>query len=132
MIQQAQYQSRPKETGSAGKKSGAGMGAAIGSAVGAVGGAVVGGMATGGAGALQGAAAGSALGGTLGGAAGGYLSPEKADTRQAMQRRANQTAQMSDTDQLKQSMSALRTQPPEVQQQLGPRLSQAYAASRRQ
>lgn len=90
----------------------------------AVGG-VVGAMAGGPAGAMAGASAGASLGGMVG----DRLRPGR-EEKTAIERRAAAAPQMIQSDaaeKLKQSISALATQPPEMQQQYMKPLIEAYA-----
>lgn len=123
----------PVETsGKKARKGGGGLGQALGMAAGAAlaGGAVA---ATGGA-ALPIAAA--AMGGAAGGAGlgqliGDKLSPGRADST-AMTRRMTQQPQLMQSEQtqkLRESILALHSQPPEVQEQHAPTLVQAYLKS---
>ncbi len=95
-------------------------------------GALLGGVAGGAAGGPGGAIAGASTGASLGGMAGNALDPAVAD-KTAIQRRIQssgpQYQQSENTMKLKDSVLALRTQPPEIQQQYAPPLVQAYVTS---
>lgn len=102
---------------------------------GAVIGGVVGGMAaaagTGGAGTAVGAMGGAAAGSSLGGMIGERMRPGR-EQQTAIERRAAAAPQVKQSDaveKLKQSLSALSTQPPEIQQQYLKPLTEAYATA---
>ena len=112
--------------GSSGKESGAKKGQVIGSVIGGV----AGGVASGGNPAA--AMAGASAGGTLGGMAGDRIQPAQQGSS-AMQRRIDQSAPQlvhsEQSEQLKQSLMALKQQAPEIQQQYAAPLVKAYVQS---
>jgi uncharacterized protein YcfJ len=116
---------QPEVVEKKGSKGGSGMGQAIG----AVAGGVIG-SAVPGAGTAAGAMAGAAAGASLGGMIGNMASPATA-TKTAMERRAEvpgvpQLQSSDKTSTLKESIMALQKQPPQVQQEYGPLLVDAY------
>ena len=110
--------------GSKGRESGAKKGQVIGSVIGGTVGAFAGGP--------TGAMAGASAGGTLGGMAGDRIQPAQQGSS-AMQRRIDQSAPQlvhsEQSDQLKQSLMALREQAPEIQKQYSAPLVKAYVQS---
>lgn len=111
-------------TGKKGREGGGKEGQMLGAAVGGI----VGGMASGGSGAMTGASAGAGLGAMAGQA----VDPGQANT-QAMQRRVDsagpQIVHSEQSEKLKQSLMALQSQPPEIQQQYQAPLVHAYIKS---
>lgn len=106
-------------------------GQALGAAVGGVIGGVAAGASTGGAGTAAGAMAGAATGASLGGMVGERLRSTR-EGQTAIERRAMAAPQMvqsESAEKLKQSISALSTQPPDVQKQYMKPLIEAYATT---
>jgi uncharacterized protein YcfJ len=106
-------------------------GSAMGAAVGAVAGGAIGSFAPGvgtAAGALAGASAGSSLGGQIGNA----IDPARQGST-SIERRAEagvpQLQQSDKSEQLKQSILALQSQPPNLQKEYAPVLVDAYMTS---
>ena len=112
-------------------------GGEIGTAIGAVAGGVVGAMAgtaTGGPGwgTAQGAMLGASGGGSLGGQIGERISPSRQESTAITRRMAApgmQPMQSENSETLKQSIMALRTQPPEIQKEYAKPLVDAYMTS---
>lgn len=120
-----------KTTG--GKSGGGKFGQALGMAAGGVLGGLAAGAATGGAGTAMGAMGGAAAGGALGSTLGEMISPSRAPTT-AMERRVQssggpQLVHSEQSEQLKQSLMALKSQPQAVQQEYAAPLMKAYVAS---
>jgi hypothetical protein len=127
------------------RKGGGGLGQAIGMAAGAALGGVAGTYLAPGAGtaagaktgALIGAAGVGAIGGavsgaSLGGMIGEKVKPTREGSSNAMERRVMGTPQLMQserTQKLRESVMALHSQPPEIQQQHAPTLVQAYLKS---
>jgi len=120
------------ETKTTGGRTGGG---AIGRKLGMVAGGIAGGIAGAptGAGAVAGAMAGAAGGASVGEMAGEMVSPTVAAKQEAVQRRLGPGPQMSNTSdqtkQLRQSLVALKGQPPEVQKEYLQPLGGAYMQS---
>ncbi len=104
-------------------------GGEIGQTLGMVAGGIVGGLATGGAGAIGGAAAGGALGATIGEKISKSTPAMEAIERRAQVSEGPQMVTTPESEKLKESLQALRTQPLEIQQQHAPILVEAYTTS---
>ncbi len=122
----------PVEKKSGGKKGGGAFGAAvvgaIGGVVGGLAGAATGGPAGAAAGAMGGAAGGAGLGQMLGNAIMPAKGPSTSIERR-MEAAGPQVMQSEQTQKLKQSITALHSQPDQVKQQYASPLVQAYMVS---
>lgn len=123
---------KDKVTVTPGKKGGGKVGGMLGGAVGGVAGGIAGFAGGGPAGAVAGSIAGAAGGASLGERLGEMVQPSRAETS-AMERkvgaRGPEVFHSEQSDKLKQSLLALQSAPPAVQQEYKPVLAQAYMTS---
>lgn len=132
-LRQVQIMNRPDSYSTTeGKKGGGQTGQALGAAIGGAIGVAAGGGLTGGTGAAAGGMAGAATGASLGSAIGEKINPTTQGST-AIERRIQaqqpEIVHSERSDKLKESLMALQSQPPEIQQQYLPTLTQGYIAS---
>lgn len=115
-----------------GRKGGSRTGQIIGGIIGGAAGAAAGTVAAPGAGTIAGGIAGAGGGASLGGTIGDMISPGKQESTAVTRRIQSSGPQLYHSDrseQIKQSLMALHSQPAEIQQQYAPPLTQAYIMS---
>lgn len=132
-ISQVQIMNRPdKYSSTEGKKGGGQTGQAIGAVLGGVVGGMAGSTTANPAGVYAGAMGGAATGASLGSAIGEKINPTTEGTTAIDRRIQSQQPDIvhsERSEKLKQSLVALQSQPPEIQQQYLPTLTQGYIAS---